>query len=200
MCLCDTLMAGIVANATRGRSEVSWGVRCVNLRAPLNFKAEPPQDVNASPNVALGRHPAMILSPVPPVLSWHRRFAVGVEELDRDHRIMLDFINLVCAAWQNTDQGAALAVFEQLYNFSEEHFRREEGVLRGIFSQRHVLDHTHEHRVRLHQLQLLGDRLRSLPAPDQSVGLTSDLVDWFLKQSIGHDAAIKAFFDHNRKF
>lgn len=167
---------------------------------PDKHQAEPTHNDETFPEVAAGRPPIMTVSSRPPVLSWHSRFRVGVEALDCDHRAMLDLINLVCAAWYAADREAALAAFERLYSRSGEHFRREEAVLRDIFSHRHVFDHVHEHRNRLHQLQLLGDRLRELTPPEQSFGLTSDLVDWFLKQSIGHDAAIKAFFDHEKTF
>lgn len=58
--------------------------------------------------------------------------------------------------------------------------------------------HAGEHRNRLTQLERILDALSGDGDGSDEVPLPDALIDWFIKQSIGHDAAIKAYFDNAR--
>jgi len=128
------------------------------------------------------------------LLTWDERLAVGHDLIDADHHGMIDLMNAVAEAWQATDKRLAMASFDLLHDLSSAHFQREEVIVGEIQDEQHLRDHAHEHRSRLHQLGLLYTRLASLPAGTGYFAFTNDLAEWFLKQSIGHDAATKAYF------
>jgi hemerythrin len=134
----------------------------------------------------------------PPALPWTDSFCVGVEALDNDHRALVRLINDVCEVWDVGEEQRALAALDVLCELAGEHFRKEEAVLRGLPGFRNLLSHSAEHRNRLKQLIVLRDRIQGLSTGEGEVLLRNDLVDWFVRQSIGHDAAIKAYFDDRR--
>lgn len=129
-----------------------------------------------------------------PALPWTDSFSVGVEVLDADHRALVQLINEICDHWYSARKLEALERLEALTALAGEHFQREEGLLRGLAGYCELPAHAGEHRNRMTQLTALRQRFDAAPAPGDR-GLCSDLIDWFVRQSIGHDAAIKAYFD-----
>lgn len=134
----------------------------------------------------------------PPALPWTDRFRVGVEALDEDHRALVRQINDICAAWEGGETQRAQEGLDALCALAAAHFSREEEILRGLRGYRNVTSHAAEHENRLAQLTALRDRLGDPGACCGDVQLRAGLVDWFVRQSIDHDAEIKAYFDDGR--
>lgn len=128
-----------------------------------------------------------------PHLPWSDSFNVGVDVLDTDHRALVAQINTVCAAWHIGLRAEALQALASLCTLAGAHFGREEAVLRDLTGYLALEAHTGEHRSRMTQLTALRQRFHE--AADGDMQLCTDLIDWFVRQSIGHDAAIKAYFD-----
>lgn len=129
-------------------------------------------------------------------LDWSERFAVGVPSLDKDHRDLVDLINMACAAWADRKQDDLQQVLQKLLALAAQHFEREEEILRGVPGYLALKTHAGEHRNRLAQLRQILDSLGHDGTEAAVASLPDALVDWFLKQSIGHDAAIKGYFDN----
>lgn len=133
-----------------------------------------------------------------PALRWSDRFRVGIEVLDSDHRALVNLINGVCAGLRSGRNEETMVAFGALLKLADEHFRREEEVLHSLPGFRHLAAHAVEHQTRLRQLSALHDELTDKGAEADTDRIVNDLVDWFIRQSIGHDAAIKAYFDEGR--
>lgn len=133
-----------------------------------------------------------------PALRWTDRFRVGIETLDSDHIALVNLINEVCADLRCRRNEEATVGFKALLKLAGEHFRREEEVLRSLPGYRHLAAHAVEHQTRLQQLSALETVLSGLGADTDRERIVNDLVDWFVRQSIGHDAAIKAYFDDGK--
>ena len=131
----------------------------------------------------------------PPYLRWCEHFSVGVPALDRDHKALVELINRACAAWAEKAEDSLGQLLEELLELAAVHFEREEAVLRGVPGYRALEAHGGEHRNRLAQLQRI---VAGLADDGSETALPEALVDWFIKQSVGHDAAIKAYFDDGR--
>jgi hemerythrin len=130
-----------------------------------------------------------------PALPWSDSFSVGVEPLDADHRALVQQINVFCVASSSGWHAQALQTLDSLYVLAGEHFEREEAVLRALSGYREAAAHASSHRNRLKQLTDLVQCFRESDDAGMQRQLCSDLIDWFVRQSIGHDAAIKAYFD-----
>ena len=133
--------------------------------------------------------------PRQPYLRWSDRFMVGVERLDADHRAIVDLINDACSAWTERRQEELEQVLQRLLELAAAHFEYEEQILCQIPGYTALKTHAGEHRNRLAQLQRILDDVCGGQDEGAKVPLPDILVDWFIKQSIGHDAAIKGYFD-----
>lgn len=128
-----------------------------------------------------------------PELPWSESFAVGIAQLDEEHRALVDLINVVCRHARGGRKGQALQALDALLAMAARHFQHEEAVLRGLNGYGDLENHAGEHRNRMSQITALRQRFADAEGDDPR--LREALIDWFVRQSIGHDAAIKAFFD-----
>lgn len=128
-----------------------------------------------------------------PDLPWSDSFRVGVAQLDEEHRALADQINEVCRHSRGGRMGEALAAFDSLLAMGARHFENEEAVLRGLTGHQQPLQAAGKDGNRLAQLIDLRQRFQEAHSDDPR--LRAALIDWFVRESIGHDAAIKAYFD-----
>jgi hemerythrin len=130
-----------------------------------------------------------------PVLPWSDSFSVGIESLDADHRALVGLINDICALARSGERERTAQTLTSLCALAASHFEREEVMLKKLSGYRHLAAHAGEHRNRLKQLSALQERYEGTNE-DAQVGLfCEDLVHWFVRQSIGHDAEIRSFSD-----
>lgn len=125
-----------------------------------------------------------------PKLPWSDSFAVGIPELDSDHREIVTRINAVCEAFGAQQPAQALQIMESLVDLTADHFMREAAVLAevGETGPSALND-------RLEVLTTLRQRAAAADGDAARAVFCTDLIDWFLRQVIGQDAAIKARFD-----
>lgn len=125
-----------------------------------------------------------------PSLPWSDSFAVGLPELDADHREMVAQINAVCEAFGERQHEQALKILESLACLAEDHFTREAAVLAEV-------GETGSGALNDRQAPLtsLSQRAATADSDAARAAFCTDLIDWFLRQVIGQDAAIKARFD-----
>jgi hemerythrin len=127
-------------------------------------------------------------------LAWTHSFSVGVPQLDEDHRALVRLINRACAAADAADPEQLLSALDDLVELANGHFEREEAIMHQLPGYALLPAHSAEHRNRIRQLEAT----RSAAAAEMRQGpkrLQEELVDWFVKQTVGHDAKIKAYFD-----
>src|SRR3546814_6543093 len=136
-----------------------------------------------------------------PSLPWSNSFSIGVEPLDADHRTLVQWINQICAYWRDGQRAQALQALDSLSALADEHFQREEALLRKLSGYREVEATAGEHGKRLYHLTALRRRFCKTDDADDLRRLCNEVIDWFVRQSVGHDAAIKAFFgDRGTRF
>ena len=140
-------------------------------------------------------------------LPWSERFAVGHEELDRDHRRLVELINEVIDTVQAKAPPQQLSgLLRQLQAVAEEHIRQENTVLwelrsntfeplRGRpqtaqFLKALAAGAFDEHLAEHARLMTSFDDFRDGPVET----LCEALRAWFLDHAIKHDAHLKAIF------
>lgn len=93
--------------------------------------------------------------------AWNASLSVGHPLLDSDHRILIDLLTQLFDA---TETGQAHAVVDSvlsvLTEYTEHHFRREEGLLAEA-GYPHLDEHRDEHRSFEHRLRELTERRRA---------------------------------------
>ena len=131
-------------------------------------------------------------------LAWTDRFTVGVEALDRDHHALVRLINGVCRAAHDETGAGVLAAMDSLCEAAREHFHREEIVrtfLRAVGHPAAQGAERREHRERCKHLCELRRHFEGTEERAARLKLCEELIHWFVRQSIGRDAEIKAYFD-----
>lgn len=67
-----------------------------------------------------------------PFIQWTPSFSVGNPVLDADHRKLIDILNQIYDAWQTHSSSLELGrLFDELMDYTDHHFSREESKLAG---------------------------------------------------------------------
>jgi hemerythrin len=144
-------------------------------------------------------------------LVWNETFAVGHEELDAEHRQLVDAINDLCAAIEMQLRPRQLRPLLRALRIAvEDHLRHESAVLSHIsaglesthypapahlrvMSAAALTEHMTKHKRLLSKLETIttGSRARHRSAGAE---LGEELKNWFLEHAIRCDAHLKSLF------
>ncbi|WP_183177941.1 bacteriohemerythrin [Azospirillum sp. OGB3] len=59
-------------------------------------------------------------------IQWSRWMSVGIEELDEDHRVLVDIVNKLGADENRASPEVIEAILDELIHYTKDHFAREE--------------------------------------------------------------------------
>ncbi len=105
-------------------------------------------------------------------IAWRKEMAIGREEIDDDHKTLINIINSVETALKEGKRGKDLMGYiQELKKYTDEHFEREENILKKIkYPSCHQQEKKHEDLIiQLNDItsDLLG--LRGERAQDKSI-------------------------------
>ncbi|MGE4421054.1 MAG: bacteriohemerythrin [Pseudodesulfovibrio sp.] len=66
-----------------------------------------------------------------PLIQWDETMSVGMDELDDQHRELIDLINEAFDAIQRHDEPLMASLIDKMLDYSKVHFQAEEAVLRS---------------------------------------------------------------------
>ena len=144
-------------------------------------------------------------------LAWGEEYAVGHQELDAEHRQLVQTINTICSAEHIEASPEKLApLLRALVLGAVEHFKHENEVMRdfsiiamqshpnaaafmGTLSVAAINEHCSEHARALVALELIiHNHASETKSAQGSVGKT--IIDWFIEHSTEHDAGLRNVF------
>lgn len=143
---------------------------------------------------------------MPNALPWSDHFAVGHETIDRQHRVMVDWIDEISDAIRLGDEGRLHGLMTALRVVAVEHFREENSVLwqiktgtynrwssKALPRRRHELlsdsmfeEHTADHASLLVRLEEIASASMN--------SIVDELKAWFVDHAVAHDSHLKAIF------
>lgn len=97
-------------------------------------------------------------------LIWKHDFSVKVVELDRQHKKIFEFINLLNKALTSHDISVVITtrdVLRELGDYANYHFQNEEKYF-DKFNYEDSEKHINEHKDYVHRIALFNDRLRAV--------------------------------------
>lgn len=136
---------------------------------------------------------------------WRKGMSVGNDIIDHDHHFMINFINTVELVLQNPEEREMLLeVFDQLHDYSINHFRREESIQRKI-EYPQSLHHKNSHSVLLKELETLKKEIEATKTAEEISLRSSDIVDflrnWLINHVLKEDIKLRPFLEkHPRAF
>ena len=126
-------------------------------------------------------------------IDWEPKYSVGHNEIDQQHRQLIDMINKLHTAMKS-GQGAreAEAIVDEMVNYSKFHFETEENLMK-VFGFIGLLTHKAEHAAFIKQA---GDFQTQFSAGkvSLSIEILNFLKDWLTKHILGTDLKYSTMF------
>ena len=149
---------------------------------------------------------------MPTQLTWHEGWALGIEDLDADHREMLRLLNLLFTAGYTSDGVPAtpaagslapgadplevLARLDAVLKHLRAHFEREEAFLERI-GYPQLAEHSGEHALEKAELAELRRDLVNRQPPCLDEESAAAIKRWFFNHVIAEDQRYAAYyFEH----
>ncbi len=138
-------------------------------------------------------------------LIWRKEMSVGNDNIDYDHKYLILYVNTVELCLQTPEQKEQLYdAFEQLYEYAEKHFSREESIQRKIgYPDR--LNHRHIHNTLLKELREVELKVSRAKDSEEvkriAPELTQFLRSWLIDHVFNEDMLLKPYLrKHPRAF
>jgi len=123
------------------------------------------------------------------VLQWREEFSVGIEEVDHEHRELIELIRTLQQDLQaGADTDRIIDVLGEIYNQIAAHFALEEKMMRKTRYPA-LADHKQDHETLLDDLRDIMDEVEDDGVLDETQ-LTDDLDRWFSDHFKTHDAKL----------
>ena len=129
------------------------------------------------------------------LLHWEKRYSVGVEAVDHEHRELVDLINrLYEEARSKGSKVAVLGFFGDLFKSISAHFALEERIMRErAYDQ--LLQHKDDHERLLDEIRDIMEDYEVTDLLDEQL-LSQRLDAWFSRHFETHDARLHHAFGH----
>ena len=126
------------------------------------------------------------------LVRWDDKYLIGHEVIDHDHQTLFEMINEFHDAFQeNKTRRKLLVILSNLVKYSEEHFQREEAVMRACdypLTEEHHLSHGKLYET----IYALNERLASDPRPLDRETINF-VKNWLLDHVAGEDMGIRDY-------
>ena len=132
------------------------------------------------------------------VICWSSAMSVGVEALDRDHRVLIDLIRRI-ADTGDDDGGVRLVIAEvlaELVAYTVYHFNREEHVMAAC-GYPELASHRDEHNALTREVEDLQRRFGEDDASLDRDELLRFLTGWLNHHILLQDKAYQAYAEAN---
>jgi len=129
------------------------------------------------------------------LLHWEKRYSVGVEAVDHEHRELVDLINrLYEEARSKGSKVAVLGFFGDLFKSISAHFALEERIMRErAYDQ--LLQHKDDHERLLDEIRDIMEDYEVTDLLDEQL-LSQRLDAWFSRHFETHDARLHHALGH----
>jgi hemerythrin-like metal-binding protein len=132
-----------------------------------------------------------------PLLTWTERWSVGVPEMDKDHRILINLINQLTHAFSAPESNWVVgSVLNSLWDYVAYHFNREEALLRAA-NFPGAAEHAGRHVSLKTQVREWLDSYQTDPDSVDPHELQISLRGWLMNHILGEDMRYRPYVEHN---
>ena len=123
------------------------------------------------------------------LIKWKEEFSVGIEEVDHEHRELIELINSLHDVMQvGADQVQVVELLGEIFAQISAHFALEEKMMRETHYPR-LDEHKEDHETLLDDLRDIMDAVE-VDGTFDVVELSNDLNRWFGNHFSTHDARL----------
>lgn len=124
-------------------------------------------------------------------LAWDKSYETGHYDLDEQHRWLFSTAQKI----RNVDPDEADQVIEELFKYTEEHFKQEETLMESL-DYPHMEEHLQQHEALIGRLNELTDS--SKEKGETLEELISVLMDWLRKHILEQDVRFINYYSDRR--
>lgn len=119
------------------------------------------------------------------MITWTDEYSVGIQEIDEQHKCIVNYINELYVALAGGNRDAIVDVVQKMVEYTKIHFAVEESLMR-VFNYSEYVEHKAIHDNIIQRVLQYQGRVM---AGDSAVGmeLISFLKDWLFDHIIGVD-------------
>lgn len=130
-------------------------------------------------------------------IQWLDTFELGVPEIDGDHRTLVRLMGSIEGALEtHQDKKDCLPLIERLFAFCEDHFRREETLLRS-WGYGEVAPHMRYHRDLMDRADRIKRTCVDSTTTDSFATCCDELMRFLIDDVVRGDLSLKSFLDYN---
>lgn len=131
-----------------------------------------------------------------PFIQWSPSFSVGNAVLDADHRKLIDILNQIYDAWteHNTSVELLEKLFDELMDYTDGHFAREESKLADREYPDLVRHHAAHERLRELVHAFRGRHIAGQTADALTEDMAKFLKSWLIEHILEEDMQYRPLF------
>lgn len=119
------------------------------------------------------------------LLEWETRYSIGLEEIDDQHRTLLETINKIWVSIvQKSERAVVLGLVEELERYTIAHFAAEETFMR-VANYPFFAEHKKEHQHFI--ARVAEEKRRAIETGTLSLDLMHFLRDWLIEHILVSD-------------
>lgn len=123
-------------------------------------------------------------------LQWREQLSVGNNLIDADHQRLIEIIGAAEVSLQARDRGALFKVLDELAQYGEQHFRREEALAIAVgYPKTEQLHRSHVQLVT--ELGAFKNQIGDILSEETAQRVATFLHDWFINHVIKEDLPMK---------
>jgi len=130
------------------------------------------------------------------IIAWNEGMSVGVEDLDNDHRVLIDLINQLAAAESRRDRINLEAVLDELVDYTVFHFEKEEQYMEGA-GYPELASHKRTHAILTEQVLAIRRRVVESEQAELGDEVLDFLSRWLREHILQADALYRPYLACN---
>lgn len=129
-----------------------------------------------------------------PVFGWKQDYALGIEDIDFQHRCFLNLINrLADELTMTTEPRRRAALMAEVNAYAHFHFLSEENLMAKV-GYPQLDEHRQRHRDLIGQLNAKEAMLQQQGTEERADEVVEFLRDWFFRHTVGEDRLFADYY------
>ena len=126
------------------------------------------------------------------LLQWNKELEIGIENVDSQHKQLINMINeLTLAVEYNQQNSSLLPIVDRLLEYAGNHFQVESGIF-AQYEFPNRVDHEAEHATFIDKVKYIRRQCELLDTP-MSAKIREFLLHWFINHIKSKDMEYKRF-------
>ncbi len=127
------------------------------------------------------------------LIEWNEEFRTGIDQVDSDHRHLLDLLNNVYESFTNRLYPSKLGqVFDELVNYACYHFATEGEWMKSVGYPRHI-EHTQQHDEFARRVVEMQKSFAAGKTGGLSLEVLTFMRNWLVNHILESDGQFRAF-------